>query len=90
MLVGLFLLQIAKNLKPVSFLKSLSIHPDFKIKLVESYCFVGVFTYFDYFQGCWIKSLALLHNFTVDSFVNLIPHKLKAHNVVLNFYGERT
>lgn len=53
-------------------------------------CLEGAFTYFNDFQGCWIKSLALLHDFAVDRFVNLIPYKPIAHNVVLNFYGNRT
>lgn len=44
-----------------------------------------VWTYFNYFQGRWVESLALLHYFALDGFVNLIPHHWVAHNVVLNF-----
>lgn len=47
------------------------------------------FTYINYFQRCWIESLALLHNFAVNGFVNLIPYDWEAHNVVLDFYGEK-
>lgn len=42
-------------------------------------------SYFNYFQGCWVESLALLHNFAMDCFVNLIPYHWEAHDVVLNF-----
>lgn len=45
------------------------------------------FTHFNYFDGCWIKSLGLLHNFTLNSFINLISYSADAHNVLLNFYG---
>lgn len=48
-----------------------------------------VFTYFNYFQGCWVESFALLHNFAMDGFVNLIPYHREAHNVVLNFCKTR-
>ena len=46
-------------------------------------------TYINDFQRCWIKAFALLHNFTMDRFINLIAHKLEAQNVVLNFCGEK-
>lgn len=44
-----------------------------------------VCTYFNYFQGCWVKAFALLHNFAMDGFVNLVPYNWETHNVVLNF-----
>lgn len=55
----------------------------------KTYSLEGAFTYFDDFQGCWIKSFALLHNFALDRFVNLIPDKGEAHNIVLNLYGDK-
>lgn len=56
---------------------------------MELKTFTGTFTYINYLQGCWIESLALLHNFTMNSFVNLIPYDWEAHNVVLDLYGEK-
>lgn len=56
-------------------------------KTVQRNCTEGDWTYFNDFQGSWIKPFALFHDFTMDCFVNLIPYELKAHHVVLNFYS---
>lgn len=45
----------------------------------------SVHTYLYDFQWCWIQTLGLLHDLAFYCIVDLLPHNLIAHDIVLNF-----